>query len=234
MMRHGWSGSESKTQEKNKRAETIDPGAEELAADGQWLFWGQPSCVHWACPISPRDQSQRKWVCGESEFTHKAKFPDSEYSWTPEWVSKTDWALFLRSSAQGIPKGFKNVGVAQDLGWKTEHKILFLPTQIFCGSEFVSCHCLSAVKPYRDWDKSGFIAVSWEISSSTDEWWRGKDKLVFCFSLRNVLIKKSLCGFTFSDSGVRGWAGVLSMMTTTPSEWGPPPLLSLLIALRFP
>lgn len=84
MMRHGWSGSESKTQEKNKRAETIDPGAEELAADGQWLFWGQPSCVHWACPISPRDQSQRKWVCGESEFTHKAKFPDSEYSWTPE------------------------------------------------------------------------------------------------------------------------------------------------------
>lgn len=34
--------------------------------------------------FSPRGQSQRKWVCGESEFTHKAEFPDSEYSWTPE------------------------------------------------------------------------------------------------------------------------------------------------------
>lgn len=36
---------------------------------------------------------------------------------------------FLRSSTQGIPKGFKNVGVAQDLGLRTKHGILFLPTQ---------------------------------------------------------------------------------------------------------
>lgn len=67
-----------------KEAGTTYPGAEELPEDGQWLFWGQPSRVHWACTIFPRGQSQRKWVCGESRFTHKAKFPDSEYSWTPE------------------------------------------------------------------------------------------------------------------------------------------------------
>lgn len=57
-----------------KGAGTTGPGAEELAEGGQWLFWGQPSRVHWACPSSPEIRVRGNGCVGSPNLLTKPNF----------------------------------------------------------------------------------------------------------------------------------------------------------------